>query len=43
MFTVREKWICMDVNDLENIRTIDIPSDLYSVLKDTIAPREIRS
>jgi len=43
MLTVREKWICMDVNDHENIRAIDIPSDLYSVLKDTLAIREIRS
>ena len=41
MLTVREKRICMDVNDPENIRVIDIPSDLYSVSKDTIAPREI--
>jgi len=41
MLTVREKRICMDVNDHENIRAIDIPSDFYSVLKDTIFPREI--
>jgi YbgC/YbaW family acyl-CoA thioester hydrolase len=37
MLTVREKRICMDVTDPENIRAIDIPSDLYSVLKDNIA------
>jgi YbgC/YbaW family acyl-CoA thioester hydrolase len=37
MLTVHEKRICMDVTDPENIRAIDIPSDLYSVLKDNIA------
>lgn len=37
MLTVREKRICMDVTDSENIRAIDIPSDLYVVLKDTMA------
>ena len=37
MLTVREKRICMDVTDLENIRAIDIPSDLYALLKGAIA------
>jgi YbgC/YbaW family acyl-CoA thioester hydrolase len=37
MLTVREKRICMDVTDPENIRAVEIPSDLYSVMKKTIA------
>ena len=37
MLTVREKRICMDVTDPENIRAIDIPSDLYALLKNAIA------
>ena len=41
MLTVREKRICMDVTDPENIRAIDIPSDLYSVLKDNIADERL--
>jgi hypothetical protein len=41
MFTIREKRICIDVNNPENIRAVDIPSGLYSALKDNIALREI--
>ena len=40
MLTVHEKRICMDVTDPENIRAIDIPSDIYAVLKDAMAPGE---
>ncbi len=38
LLTVREKRICMDVTDPVNIRAVDIPSDLYSVLKGAFAP-----
>ena len=38
MLTVREKRICMDVSDPENIRAIEIPPDLYSVFKEATAP-----
>ena len=37
MLTVREKRICMDVSDPANIRAIDIPSDIYAILNDTLA------
>ena len=37
MLTAREKRICMDVTDPENIRAVDIPSDIYAVLKGAIA------
>ena len=30
----REKRICMDVSDLDSFRAIDIPDDIYSILKE---------
>ena len=36
MLTAREKRICLDVRDAQNIRAVDIPEDLFSVLNDAM-------
>jgi YbgC/YbaW family acyl-CoA thioester hydrolase len=38
MLVVREKRICMDVADSQNIHAVNIPSDLYSILEDAFTP-----
>ena len=41
MLTVREKRVCMDVSDPENIRAVDIPSDMHAILRRPVLPGDL--